>query len=170
MARKTVSIKAKREEAEAAEKSEAAEKKVAKKKPAKRKSRAKAAKEIRLKAFWGVFNQSLRRIALYEYSQKKEAEKKAKDLSASGKSPHFVQPVKEAIEEECSDHSDVPLRQSLDAEIAAPQPEHACAARTSVPRGATEGDPRRRAWRRKGRAPLSLNHPPAPEAAARLGV
>ena len=45
------------------------------------------------------FNQSLRRVALYEYSQKKEAQKKADELSASGKSPHFVQPVKEVIEE-----------------------------------------------------------------------
>ncbi len=99
MARKTVSIRGKRAEAEAAENAEEAPKKKAKKAPAKRKSRAKAAKEVRLKAYWGVFNQSLRRIALYEYTQKKEAEKKAKELSASGKSPHFVQPVKEVIEE-----------------------------------------------------------------------
>jgi hypothetical protein len=98
MARKVVNRKELRAEAEAAEALE----KVAptkKKAPAKRKSRAKAAKEVRLKAFWGVFNQSLRRVALYEYSQKKEAEKKAEELSASGKSPHFVQPVKEVIEE-----------------------------------------------------------------------
>lgn len=100
MARKVVSRKDLRAEAEAAEAAEAAApKKKAKKKAAKRKSRAKAAKEVRLKAFWGVFNQSLRRVALYDYNQKKEAEKKAKELSASGKSPHFVQPVKEAIEE-----------------------------------------------------------------------
>lgn len=99
MARKTASIKAKRAEAEAAEAAEKTKKKT-KKKAAKRKSRAKAAKEVRLKAYWGVFNQSLRRIALYDFNQKKEAEKKAKELSASGKSPHFVQPVKEAIEEE----------------------------------------------------------------------
>ena len=69
----------------------------AKKEPAKRKSRAKSAKEVRLKAFWGVFNQSLKRVALYEFSQKKEADKKAKELTASGKSPHFVQPVKEPV-------------------------------------------------------------------------
>ena len=52
---------------------------------------------MRLKAFWGVFNQSLKRVALYEFSQKKEADKKAKELTASGKSPHFVQPVKEPV-------------------------------------------------------------------------
>lgn len=98
MARKVVNRKELRAEAEAAEALEGT-KTVKKKAPAKRKSRAKAAKEVRLKAFWGVFNQSLRRVALYDFNQKKEAEKKAKELSASGKSPHFVQPVKEIIEE-----------------------------------------------------------------------
>lgn len=99
-ARKTVSIKDKRAEAEAAEAAEktAPKKKAVKKKTA-RKSRAKAAAEVRLKAFWGVFNQSLKRVALYDYTQKKEAEKKAKELTDKGKSPHFVQPVKEVIDE-----------------------------------------------------------------------
>jgi hypothetical protein len=100
---KVIRRKEKRAEVEAAEKrAKAAPKKkveTAKKAPAKRKSRAKGAKEVRLKAFWGVFNQSLKRIALYEYSEKKEAEKRAKELTASGKSPHFVQPVKEAVQE-----------------------------------------------------------------------
>jgi|SRR5687767_11557289 hypothetical protein len=102
MAAKIVRRKEKRAEVEAAErKAKAAPKKVAaKKEPVKRKSRAKSAKEVRLKAFWGVFNQSLKRIALYEYSEKKEADKRAKELTASGKSPHFVQPVKEAVQEE----------------------------------------------------------------------
>ena len=63
----------------------------------KRKSRAKVPKEVRLKAFWGVFNQSLKRVALFEYSDRKAAEKKAAELSTSQKSPHFVQPVKEVI-------------------------------------------------------------------------
>src|SRR4051794_16832362 len=102
MAAKVVRRKEKRAEVGAAEKkAKAAPKKAAaaKKEPVKRKSRAKTAKEVRLKAFWGVFNQSLKRIALYEYSQKKEADKKAKDLTASGKSPHFVQPVKQAVQE-----------------------------------------------------------------------
>jgi hypothetical protein len=71
----------------------------AKKAPAARKSRSKSAKDVRLKAFWGVFNQSLKRVALFEFNEKKQAEKAAKDLTASGKSPHFVQPVKEVIQE-----------------------------------------------------------------------
>ncbi len=99
MARKVVSRKELRAEHEAAEKQEAVKKKAAPKKKAVRKSRAKAAAEVRLKAFWGVFNQSLKRVALYDYSQKKEADKKAAELTAKGKSPHFVQPVKEVIEE-----------------------------------------------------------------------
>ena len=102
MAAKIVRRKEKRAEVEAAErKAKAAPKKAAaaatKKAPAKRKSRAKSAKTVRLKAFWGVFNQSLKRIALFEFNEKKEAEKKAKELTASGKSPHFVQPVKEEV-------------------------------------------------------------------------
>ena len=106
MARKIVNRKELRQENEAAERIEAEQKKTAKKtakkavkKKAKRKSRAKVVKEVRLKAFWGVFNQSLRRVALFEHSQRKQADKKAEDLSASQKNPHFVQLVKEVIEE-----------------------------------------------------------------------
>ena len=105
MAAKIVSRREKRAEVEAAERrgtaapKKAAAKATAKKEPAKRKSRAKTAKVVRMKAFWGVFNQSLKRVALYEFSEKKEADKKAKELSASGKSPHFVQPVREAVQE-----------------------------------------------------------------------
>lgn len=100
MARKILNRKELRQEGEAAERLET-KKKTTKKaaKKTKRKSRAKAAKEVRLKAFWGVFNQSLRRVAVFEYSERKKADKKAKELTDSGKSPHFVQLVKEVIEE-----------------------------------------------------------------------
>jgi hypothetical protein len=105
MARKVLNRKELREETEAAEREGKTKKKPVKgeddgkKKPVKRKSRAKTAKEVRLKAFWGVFNQSMKRVALFEYSQRKQADKKALELSTSAKSPHFVQPVKEVIEE-----------------------------------------------------------------------
>src|SRR5690606_15027303 len=95
MARKVVSRKELRRENDAAERTAAPKKKA----PVKRKSRAKVVVEVRLKAFWGVFNQSLKRVALFEYSQRKQAEKKATELTASQKSPHFVQPVKEVITE-----------------------------------------------------------------------
>ena len=99
MARKILNRKELREESEAAEQLEAAATKSAKAKAPKRKSRAKSAKEVRLKAFWGVFNQSLRRIALFEYHQRDQAGEKAKELSESQKTPHFVQLVKEVIED-----------------------------------------------------------------------
>ncbi len=99
MARKVLNRKELRVENEAAERAEADLEKPAEKKPVKRKSRAKAAKKVRLKAFWGVFNQSLRRIAVFEYNQRDEAAKKASELSESQKTPHFVQLVKEVIEE-----------------------------------------------------------------------
>ena len=108
MARKVVNRKELRAEAEAAEKAAPAaaeaegKKKKApgeKKAPAKRKSRAKSSEPARMKLFWGVFNQSLKRVALYDFTQRRQAEAKALELSSSGKSPHFVQKVKEAIEE-----------------------------------------------------------------------
>jgi hypothetical protein len=71
-----------------------------KKAPAKkRKSRSKADKIIRYKAFWGVFNQSLKRVAIFDYHERSTAEKKAEELSTSQKTPHFIRPVKEPIEE-----------------------------------------------------------------------
>ena len=99
MARKLLNRKQLRDEAEAAEKSPAKKATAKAKKPVKRKSRAKKVKEVRLKAFWGVFNQSLRRVALFEHGDRKKADQKAQDLAVSQKTPHFVQLVKEVIEE-----------------------------------------------------------------------
>lgn len=102
MARKVLNRKDLRQEAEAAEArglEVKKKKKKAAKKATKRKSRAKVVKEVRLKAFWGVFNQSLKRVALFEYSQREQADKKAEVLSKSAKNTHFTQLVKEVIEE-----------------------------------------------------------------------
>jgi hypothetical protein len=107
MARKVVNRKELRAEAEAAEALEAKEgaeggkKKAAKEKkaPAKRRSRAKSTEPERKKLFWGVFNQSAKRVALFDFSQRKAAEAKATELASSGKNPHFVMKVKEAVTE-----------------------------------------------------------------------
>lgn len=102
MARKVVSRKALRAESDAADAMEAeggVKKAKPEKKVTKRKSRAKSAEPARMKLFWGVFNQSMKRVALYDFTQKRQAEAKAAELSASGKSPHFVGKVKEAITE-----------------------------------------------------------------------
>jgi hypothetical protein len=114
MARKVVNRKELRAEAEAAEAlgktagegaapeakgKKAAKPKGEKKPPAKRKSRAKSTEPERRRLFWGVFNQSLKRVALFDHTQRKAAEAKATELSGTGKSPHFVMKVKEAITE-----------------------------------------------------------------------
>jgi len=102
MARKVVNrkeLRAEAEAAEAAEKATGTKKKAAKKKTVKRTRKKKAPVEVQMKLFWGVFNQTMKRVALYEYTQRKQAQKKADELSASSKSPHFVQKVKEVISE-----------------------------------------------------------------------
>jgi hypothetical protein len=63
----------------------------------KRKSRAKVEKPKRLKAFWGIFNQSLKRVAQFDYHQRDQAQKKADEMSTSQKTPHFVRLIKEEI-------------------------------------------------------------------------
>jgi hypothetical protein len=101
MARKVMNRKELREQNDAVEQSDAEAKKkvVAKKPPAKRRTRSKTAAEVRLKAFWGVFNQSLRRVAVFEYADRRSADTKAEELTASQRTPHFVKLVKEVIEE-----------------------------------------------------------------------
>jgi len=71
----------------------------AKKTAAKRTTKKKVAKETRMKAYWGVFNQSMKRLLIFEYADKRAAEKKAKDLSETQRNPHIVQLVKEPITE-----------------------------------------------------------------------
>lgn len=70
-------------------------KKAAEKKP----SRKKTVKEARMKAYWGVFNSGMKRLALFEYADKKAADKKVQELIGSSRAHHFVQLVKEAISE-----------------------------------------------------------------------
>lgn len=81
-------------EVEGAEGTEAAAPKV--KKPAVKRAR-KVVEPPRIKLYWGVFNQNLKRVAVFEYGQKKDAEKHCKDLSKAG-AEHFLQKVRETIE------------------------------------------------------------------------
>jgi hypothetical protein len=112
MARRILNRRELREESDAAERmdlpeapeeaegeEEAEERKAPKKAAPKRKTRSKSTKEVRLKAFWGVFTQTLTQVSQYEYSEREEADKRAKELSESKKTPHFVQLVKKVIEE-----------------------------------------------------------------------
>ncbi|MDM4015626.1 hypothetical protein [Roseiconus lacunae] len=93
MARKVVSRAEKAAEAEAAEKALASKKKKSSK-------RSKAADQVRMRLYWGVFSQNLKRVAVFDFDKKGEADKRAKELSKGGKSPHFVQKVKEEIKPE----------------------------------------------------------------------
>lgn len=113
MARKTINRKELRAQVEAAEargktaKKAAAkpakEKKEKKEKPAKepkkpaakKPSRKKSVKEARLKAYWGVFSSAMKRMAMFDYADKRAAEKKAAELGGN----HFIQLVKEVIAE-----------------------------------------------------------------------
>jgi len=103
MARKVVNRKAKAAEIEAADALEkASPKKATKKKAAPRKTtrktKSKTAADVRKKLYWGVFSQNLKRVAVFEFDQKEEAEARAEELSKGGKSPHFIQKVKEEIQ------------------------------------------------------------------------
>jgi hypothetical protein len=69
------------------------------KKPAKPRTRSRAAKVTRLKVIWGVFNNSNQRVAAFDYPKRKDADDLAAKLSADKKSTHFVQPIKEPMEE-----------------------------------------------------------------------
>ena len=92
---------------EVAEGDEEDEEGAPKKKPKKKKAapkevkpkRTRAAKVTRMRVVWGVFNNSNARVAVYDYPKRKEADEHAARLTTDKKSTHFVQPVKEAIEE-----------------------------------------------------------------------
>jgi hypothetical protein len=91
------------EEAEGDEDDEEAPKKKKKAKVkvkvVKPKARTRVAKVIRMRVVWGVFNNSHQCVATYEYPKRDEADHHAARLTTDKRSTHFVQPVKEAIEE-----------------------------------------------------------------------
>jgi hypothetical protein len=75
-------------------------KKVAKPKAKpKAKPRSRAAKITRMRVVWGVFSNSNQCVATYDYPKKQEAVDHAARLTADKRNTHFVQPVKEPMEE-----------------------------------------------------------------------
>jgi hypothetical protein len=86
------------EEAPVKKKKAAPKAKTAKPK-AKAKPRTRAVKITRMKVVWGVFNNSNQCVASYAYPQKAEAEAHAVKLTADKRNTHFVQQVKEPMEE-----------------------------------------------------------------------
>lgn len=55
-------------------------------------------KEVRLKAFWGIYSQNMQCVETFEYSQKEAALKKAAELEESKKMLFFVKLDKKVIE------------------------------------------------------------------------
>lgn len=54
--------------------------------------------EIRTRIYWAVFNQALRRVAVFEFDQKIEAEKRAAKLAKSSGEHHFIQKIKAIVQ------------------------------------------------------------------------
>lgn len=63
-----------------------------------RKPRAKKAPP-RMCARWGVFDGSMKQVAVFDYNQRAAADEKLADLQAKKKGSHFLQLVKEAMAE-----------------------------------------------------------------------
>jgi len=61
---------------------------------AKPKTRRKSKTETRTLIYWAVFNPSLKRVAVFEFDQKGEAEKRAAKLTESSGEQHFIQKIK----------------------------------------------------------------------------
>ena len=74
-------------------------KKVVKVAKPKAKPRTRTPKVTRMKVIWGVFNNSNQRVATFDYPKRKDADDLAVKLTADKKNTHFVQPIKEPIEE-----------------------------------------------------------------------
>lgn len=64
--------------------------------PAKPRRRVKA--ETRTRIYWAVFNQNLKRVAVFEFDQKGEAEKRASKLMKSSGDHHFIQKIKAVVQ------------------------------------------------------------------------
>ena len=54
--------------------------------------------EIRTRIYWAVFNQALRRVAVFEFDQKVEAEKRAAKLAKASGEHHFIQKIKAIVQ------------------------------------------------------------------------
>ncbi len=78
----------------------AAAKKAAKPKAAPKVKKPRKKKEpARLCARWGVFDSSMKQVAIFNYSQRAEADQKVADLTAKKNSVFFLQIVKEPMPE-----------------------------------------------------------------------
>ena len=96
MAKKNTTKKATKKAAKKTTKAGA--KKTTKKKAAKKTTRKKKSTEpIRYRLIWGVYSSGMREESRFDYGKRKDADKKAEQLTAKGKKLFWVQPIKEEI-------------------------------------------------------------------------
>ena len=103
MPRRTLNHLDARKEAEAASKAEGTTKAKAKKKATKStrvKKKSAASKVVRMRVRWAVFNDNMKRIAVFDYPHRTDADRKAEDLIGRGKGHHIVHAIKEPMPEE----------------------------------------------------------------------
>jgi len=69
--------------------------------PAAAKARKPRAKKVppRLRARWGVFDGTMKQVAIFDYNQRAAADDKLADLRAKGKGVYYLQIVKEPMAE-----------------------------------------------------------------------
>lgn len=53
---------------------------------------------VRRKAYWGVFNDLVRQVAIFEYQDRAEAEKTAREWTKKKRGSYFVRIVKQPVE------------------------------------------------------------------------
>ncbi len=61
------------------------------------KKRRRTKAETRTRIYWAVFNQDLKRVAVFEFDQKAEAEKRAAKLQEASGEHHFIQKIKATV-------------------------------------------------------------------------
>lgn len=76
-----------------------APKKAVKPKSTKPRARKAAKAPVRMRVRWAVVNDSLKQVAVFDYANRTDADKKVADLMDKGKGHHFVRIVKEPMPE-----------------------------------------------------------------------
>jgi hypothetical protein len=97
MARRTTSIKEKRQEAEAAEARGIKPKEKTKAAARARTTRKKTKAPERKRLSWVIYSGTQKEFARFRYDQKEEAEAKLEEVKAKGRKHYYLQPVKELL-------------------------------------------------------------------------
>lgn len=97
MARRTTSIREKRQEVEAAEARGIKPKEKAKAATRARTTRKKSKAPERKRLSWVIYSGTQKEFARFRYDQKDEAQAKLEEMKAKGRKHYYLQPVKELL-------------------------------------------------------------------------